>query len=209
MTATVELIPILPGQIASIVTSLEMRQLPPPDTESLARDDLRLERVEKPEPSVYRDLQRRVGTRWLWFSRLRLSDATLADILHDPAVALYALRQSDRPGEAVGILELDWRYAPDVELAFLGVAEDMLGRKAGRFMLASAIEMVRADGPCRFWLHTCTLDHPAALAAYERAGFRAFSREVEITDDPRLDGTLPADAAPHVPVIAPDEGSAP
>jgi hypothetical protein len=50
-------------------------------------------------------------------------------------------------------------------------------------------------------VHTCTLDHPAALAFYQRSGFVAYRRQVEIDDDPRLDGTLPADAAPHVPLI--------
>jgi hypothetical protein len=55
----------------------------------------------------------------------------------------------------------------------------------------------------RFWLHTCTLDHPRALAFYIRSGFVPFRYQVEIMPDPRLDGTLPADAAPGVPIIRP------
>ncbi|MEQ8369378.1 MAG: GNAT family N-acetyltransferase [Alphaproteobacteria bacterium] len=208
MGAAIESFAVAAGRIASIVTSLEMRRLPPPDRASLARDDLRLERVARPQPGFYRDLQRRVGARWLWFSRLRLSDEALMAILDDPAVELYVLRRLDRPGDgpdaAVGIVELDRRQPGQVELAFLGVTEDLLGQGAGRFMIASAIEIVRDHNCERFWVHTCTLDHPAAIRAYERAGFRAFARSVEITDDPRLDGTLPADAAPHVPLIAPD-----
>ena len=42
----------------------------------------------------------------------------------------------------------------------------------------------------------------AALPFYLKSGFRAVRREVEIAPDPRLDGTLPATAAPHIPVIA-------
>jgi hypothetical protein len=53
----------------------------------------------------------------------------------------------------------------------------------------------------RLWLHTCTYDHPAAVLFYQRAGFRAFRRQVEVEDDPRLDGTAPRDVAKHVPVI--------
>jgi hypothetical protein len=53
----------------------------------------------------------------------------------------------------------------------------------------------------RAWVHTCTLDHPAALAFYQRSGFRAFRRQIEIADDPRLHGTAPRDAARHVPMI--------
>ena len=53
----------------------------------------------------------------------------------------------------------------------------------------------------RVWLHTCTFDHPAALAFYQRSGFRPFRRQVEVVNDPRLDGTVPRDVARHVPVI--------
>jgi ribosomal protein S18 acetylase RimI-like enzyme len=53
----------------------------------------------------------------------------------------------------------------------------------------------------RVWLHTRTLDHPAALAFYQRSGFRPFRRQVEISDDPRLDGTAPRNVAKHVPII--------
>jgi hypothetical protein len=50
-------------------------------------------------------------------------------------------------------------------------------------------------------VHTCTLDHPAALGFYIRSGFRPFKRQLELSTDPRLDGTLPPDAAPGVPII--------
>ena len=54
----------------------------------------------------------------------------------------------------------------------------------------------------RFWVHTCTLDHPAALAFYQRSGFRPFRRTIEIEDDPRTSGILPRTAAPHAPYLA-------
>jgi hypothetical protein len=53
----------------------------------------------------------------------------------------------------------------------------------------------------RLWLHTCTLDHPSALAFYQRSGFRPFRRQVEVVNDPRLDGTVPREVARHVPII--------
>jgi hypothetical protein len=52
----------------------------------------------------------------------------------------------------------------------------------------------------RFWLHTCTLDHPGAIAFYRRSGFAPYKLGVEIADDPRLTGALPRDAFPDVPV---------
>jgi hypothetical protein len=32
------------------------------------------------------------------------------------------------------------------------------------------------------------------LAFYQRSGFRAFQRQIEVADNPRLDGTAPRDA---------------
>jgi hypothetical protein len=50
-------------------------------------------------------------------------------------------------------------------------------------------------------VHTCTFDHPSAVAFYQRSGFRAFRRQIEVADDPRLDGTASPTAARHVPII--------
>jgi len=50
-------------------------------------------------------------------------------------------------------------------------------------------------------VHTCTLDHPAALQFYRHMGFRAYQQQVEIADDPRLAGELPRSMGRHVPVL--------
>lgn len=194
-----EFLDIPAGQIAAVVTTLEMRDLPPPDRAALDRADLGLRRVERPDLAWYRALFRAVGERWLWFSRLRLPDDALAAILHDPAVEVYALQSQ---GQEIGLLELDFRRAGAVELAFLGVVPEAIGQGYGRFLMAQAMARVRRqDGPIRFWVHTCTLDHPQAVAFYVRAGFVPIRYQVEITADPRLDGTLPRDCAPDVPIV--------
>ena len=65
----------------------------------------------------------------------------------------------------------------------------------------SRAELAWSRQVARVWVHTCTLDHPSALAFYQRSGFRAFRHQIEIADDPRLDGTLARSAAKHVPII--------
>ena len=50
-------------------------------------------------------------------------------------------------------------------------------------------------------VHTCSLDHPAALPAYLRAGFKAYARAFESFPDPRLSGLLPREAAPQIPIV--------
>jgi len=186
-----------PGKLAAVVTYLEMRERPvlrpePPGV------PWRLRRVERPEPTWYRGLYRRVGEDWLWFSRLLLTDESLAATLADPAVEIHALILD---GEDQGLLELDFREEGQCELAFFGLAAPLHGRGAGRWLMNRALERAWARPIGRLWLHTCTLDHPDALAFYRRSGFRPYRRQVEIADDPRLLGQSPPEAAAHVPLI--------
>jgi GNAT superfamily N-acetyltransferase len=185
------------GKIAAVVTSLEMT----------ARQPARAERtghvwtvrpVAQPELGWYRDLFRRVGGDWLWFSRARMSDAQLGTIIHDPQVEVFALAAA---GVDEGLLELDFRVAGECELAFFGLTRSLVGQGAGRVLMNHAIARAWSRPIARFWVHTCTLDHQAAPAFYQRSGFRPFRRQIEIADDPRLIGALPRDAAPHVPLI--------
>ena len=184
------------GKIAAVVTHLEMtaRPAPRPDPEGAWS----LRRVEDPALDWFRDLYRRIGEQWLWFSRIRMPDAELAAIIHAPQVEVYALVQE---GRDEGLLELDFREGGQCELAFFGVTESLIGSGAGRWLMNRALQRAWSQPVTRVWVHTCTSDHPAALAFYQRSGFRPFRRQVEIADDPRLDGSAQRDAARHVPII--------
>jgi GNAT superfamily N-acetyltransferase len=184
------------GKIAAVVTHLEMTERPvlPPDP----ADTWTLRKVETPGLDWFRKLYLRVGEEWLWFSRLRMSDLELAAIIHSPLVEVYALVQD---GRDEGLLELDFRQVGQCELAFFGVTAKLIGSGAGRFLMNRALELSWSRPVTRVWVHTCTFDHPSALSFYQRAGFRPFRRQIEIADDPRLDGSAPRDVARHVPII--------
>jgi len=185
------------GKVAFIATSLEMLEPPPP---RLVRDEpgLAIRAVPTPDVTWYRDLFRRVGADWLWSSRLKLSDSALAAIIQDPAVDVFTIQAN---GRDEGLLELDFRAAPDCELAFFGITSSLFGRGAGRLLMEHAVRTVWRRPIRRFWLHTCTGDHPAALDFYIRSGFKPYKRQVEVADDPRLNGMLPETAGRHIPLI--------
>ena len=189
------LIEVPAGQLAAVVTCLEM-DCRPADL-AVPPSPLALHRVRL-SPSDYRDLFRLVGAPWLWFSRLVMGEEELAAIITDPAVELFEVR--DGAG-TVGMLELDRRIAGKCELAFVGLVPALAGQGHGRWLLAEAIARAWTDDTRLVHVHTCSLDHPAALAAYRRAGFTAVARKVETFIDPRLAGILPRDAAPHVPLV--------
>ena len=188
--------PIRDDEVVAVVTFLDMRERPALEIPS---SRLALHRIEDPKPEQYRALFRKVGARWLWFSRLIMEDSKLAAIIGNDDVELYAVR--DRSGGDVGLLELDFREAGECELSFVGLVPEMSGQGHGRWLLAEAVTRAWRDGVRRVHVHTCTLDHPAALSAYRRAGFAPHKRAIERFPDPRLLGILPLDCAPQSPVL--------
>ncbi len=194
------------GKVATVVTHLEMREPAPLRAEPALPDGVEFEAVAAPDTDWYRDLFARVGgLDWLWFSRLGMDDADLSAILSHPDVGVWVLRRGVR---AEALLELDFRVPGECELAFLGVAPDLIGTGAGRYLMNRAIKLAWARPITRFHVHTCTLDHPSALSFYRRSGFTPVRQQIEIADDPRLCGQLPEAAAPHIPVFRQEPESA-
>jgi GNAT superfamily N-acetyltransferase len=188
--------PVPDGELAAVVTYLEMRSPPEQD---VPPSPLSLRRVEVPQPEHYRELFRLIGAPWLWFSRLILDDAHLAAIIQHPKVELDSVL--DEAGREVGMLELDFRDAHECELAFIGLIPELSGKGHGRWLLAEAARRAWREGVDRVHVHTCSLDHPAALSAYRRAGFTPYKRAIERFPDPRLLGVLSRDCAPQIPLL--------
>ena len=188
--------PLPNAELAAVVTYLEMRS---PPEQRIPLSALSLKRIKVPQPEHYRELFRLVGAPWLWFSRLILDDAHLASIIQHPKVELYSVL--DENGREAGMVELDFREAGECELAFVGLVPELSGKGHGRWLLAQAVSRAWREDVDRVHVHTCSLDHPAALAAYRRAGFTPYKRAIERFPDPRLHGILPRDVAPQVPLL--------
>lgn len=187
------LIEVPRGHVAAVVTFLEMKERPP--AHEAPPSPLRLERWESVDPERYRALFRRVGARWLWFSRLAMDDSKLAATVAEVHAVV------DPAGAEVGLLELAFRERGECLIRFLGLVPELAGQGHGRWLFARTLELAWREGVERVRVHTCSLDHPAALPAYLRAGFRAYARGFESFPDPRLEGLLEREAAPQVPVI--------
>lgn len=185
------------GELATIVTTLEMRARPP--ARPLPDSPLRLVRWVRPEPAKYRALFARVGAPWLWYSRLAIDDAALAALIDRPETQVHAV--IDRAGIEVGLLEFT-HPAPDwCSLDYFGLVPDLAGKGHGRWLMSLALAMMWRPGVALVRVNTCTLDHPSALNFYRAQGFEAVKRTIETFPDPRLTGLLPRDAAPQVPLL--------
>jgi GNAT superfamily N-acetyltransferase len=170
------------GQLEIAITHLEMLRrprLPAPPPPALKLAVLRADSVSVP---FYRYLYNTVGGPWLWYERRNLSDDELAAIIRDLEVDIYVLYAG---GEPAGYAELDRRAMPDIELVFFGLMPHFIGRKLGPWLLHWVVDAAWTREPRRLWLHTCSLDHPRAIAHYQRAGFVPYKQERKLIPDPR------------------------
>jgi GNAT superfamily N-acetyltransferase len=191
--------PLPEGHIANVVTCLEMTAKP-----ELRRvpavEGTYLKRMRAGDTGRFRDLFATIGRDIMWFSRLIMTDEKLASIIGDEHVECLALVKN---GMDIGLLELDFREAGTCELSFFGLVPSAIGLGVGRYLMNEALERAWARPISRMWVHTCTLDHPAALSFYQRSGFKPYQVMVEVHPDPRLTGHMPEDASPQVPLLKP------
>jgi GNAT superfamily N-acetyltransferase len=141
----------------------------------------RVERVSGCPPSFFRYLYAEVGRRYHWLDRLEWSDGQLAARLADPAVSLHVLTVDGAPA---GYFELEREADGGVQVAYFGLLPEFLGRGLGKYLLTRAAEEAFALGASRVWLHTCTLDDPAALPNYLARGFRKTREEKYVAEIP-------------------------
>lgn len=87
-------------------------------------------------------------------------------------------------GEPAGFFELDARSGHDVNLAYFGLMPHALGKGLGGPFLRAAIDAAWMLAPTQLRVNTCTADHPRALPAYLRAGFKPIRTVREVWDIP-------------------------
>jgi ribosomal protein S18 acetylase RimI-like enzyme len=161
-------------------------------------------RAEIPSPALNRFLYTSVGGAWHWRDRLPWTWERWMQWLDRPSLETWVMYVSGTPA---GYVELD-RQDDAVEIAYFGVAPEFIGRRLGGHLLSVGIERAWAMGAKRVWVHTCSLDHPAALANYQARGLTVYREETvmkEVSETPP--GPWPDSKAPHPdPLPTPSAG---
>lgn len=153
----------------------DLHPAPTPDPEP------RVERIEDCPPSLFRYLYAEVGRPYHWTDRLSWNDERVRSHLADAGVSIWLLSWRGAPA---GYFELKRGEDASVEIAYFGLLPEFTGRGWGKYLLTRAVRAAWDAGAARVWLHTCTLDHPAALSNYLRRGFRPFREETYTTELP-------------------------
>ena len=155
-------------------TYLEMRDCS--ELNGAKLDDPRIEIEEQGECSVelFRVLYVEVGQNYHWIDRLPWTDEQIIAHLNKPENSIWLMTCD---GETAGYFELRKCEDGSVELAYFGLMPQFIGRGLGKHLLSCATEQAWTLGANRVWLHTCTLDDPAALPNYLKRGFKPFKTE--------------------------------
>ncbi len=175
------------GRVRVRITYLQMSRPPTQAPLDKPAAEICVLRAQQPTLSFYRYLYETVGGPWLWDLRRKMADGLLRGIIGNPRVFIHVLY---RQGVPLGFVELDARHLGEVEIAYFGLIPDAIGQGLGRYLLDWAVRAAWRLSPARVWLHTCSLDHPRALATYQNAGFTVYERETLIVPDPRHSPTL-------------------
>jgi len=152
--------------------------------EMIAPDELRpasepcgsfvIARQERPNPPLSQGLYNMVGEAWQWIDRRTWTLDQWLDYLSRPEIETWVMWSENEPA---GYFELEDERDGGVNLAYFGLMPSFLGRGLGGHLLTLAVRRAWAKGANRVWVHTCSRDHPHALANYQARGFRVFKVE--------------------------------
>lgn len=161
--------------------------------------DCLLMEARQPSPELSQFLFNAVGQPWRWFSRLSWDYQQWSDYVNDESVRSWVLYQQ---GTIAGFVELKLHCAASyheehpadtttdssVELKFFGLLPAFTGQGLGPKLAQAAIALARQwlndTAAANIWVHTCSADHPAALATYQHAGFVIYYTEQEAAEIP-------------------------
>ena len=145
------------------------RVVPPP------RSGITVSHILRPTVEYFRSIYDPVGEDYNWRRRRKMTREELEAIIHHPLNEFHVLYVDDEPA---GFAELDRRQPDEIELVQFGLMPNFHGQGLGKWFLQYMIDKAWSYAPQRFWVHTCTLDHAAALPNHLNSGSTTFKQQV-------------------------------
>ena len=119
-----------------------------------------------------------IGKKHKWVDRLVWTEQDWIDYVSKEKLSTYILKDKK---ELIGYFELIfYQDIRELEIAYLGILEEYLGKKLGGYLLSEAIKKSFSLGATRTWVHTSSLDHKNALKNYLARGMKIFKSETLI-----------------------------
>lgn len=157
---------------------MEMRSLAELRSKACADERFWIRECTVPQWRFNRFLYFTVGEAWAWTDKRPWTDDQWRAYVESGQLRTFAAYYDGSPA---GYYELHCEEATGVEIAYFGLLPDFVGRGLGGALLTNAIEEAWRMQPGRVWVHTCSLDHPAALGNYEARGLKIYKVETHET----------------------------
>ena len=160
-----------------MITIQHLEMLDPHDLtpSSNEREDLRMVKVDPPDGQRNKWFYVEVGRKWCWTDRLPWTLEQWSDYASRPDIETWYGQWRD---QTIGYCELCIQSDRSVQIAYFGLLPERIGRGwGGQFLTMTTRQAWMLPGTWRVWLHTCSDDHPHALANYKARGFRVFKVE--------------------------------
>ena len=138
-------------------------------------------RARHPSPELGRFLYTAVGGNWYWVDRLPWSHQAWHEWQSRSGIETWVAYVEGTPA---GYFELDGTSGSEVEIAYFGLLPDFIGQGLGGWLLTRALERAWEMGSQRVWVHTCSIDGPAALSNYQARGMRVFNVAHQVQELP-------------------------
>jgi GNAT superfamily N-acetyltransferase len=143
---------------------------------------VRLDRAAGITPEYARFLYGLIGGDWYWTDRLPWTRQQWADELAVPGTEFWILYRDGVPSGYVQLYPIVESDGTHVEIRYFGLAPQAIGHGLGGRLLehglAAAWSLPERSGlpaVARVWVHTCSLDGPAALANYQARGLAIYA----------------------------------
>ncbi|WP_313814102.1 GNAT family N-acetyltransferase [Glutamicibacter sp.] len=155
-----------------------------------APDDVRIELVRDITPEYSKFLYRSVGSELNWADRLNSTREQWDEVLRREGSETWVVYRDGAPKGYVELVTEVVDSRSEVEVFYFGLFPEAIGQGLGGLLLTHALNEawnVNQRSPQlppvgRVWLHTCSLDGPAALPNYEARGLKVYKHETEQTE---------------------------
>lgn len=161
--------------MATITTTyLEMRSREEVIPKAIGDDRFSVQEAPGKDWRLNRHFYLTVGQPWAWNDKRSWSDLQWQEYVEAGGLRTFVARFGD---QAAGYYELRRHDDASIEIAYFGLLPRFVGRSLGGVLLTSALTEAWNMDPPRVWVHTCALDHPAALANYQARGMKIYRVE--------------------------------
>jgi GNAT superfamily N-acetyltransferase len=137
--------------------------------------ELEIREAELPCVEFSRALYVAVGSDWYWTDRLSWDYERWMQWLDRPELETWVAYLRGSPA---GFGELE-RDGDAIEIASFGLIPAFIGRGIGTRLLDFVLRRAWEQSPARVWVHTCSLDSPAALRTYRGRGLEIYDERIE------------------------------